>query len=195
MSELAAQKASLRRAVRAEGKALTPPFLMESDLALWQHARHYAPLWEAHTVFLYAGNGFEPNTRPIFEELLRRGARVCLPLCRDGGRMEARQVTSWRALVPGPWDILQPRDDAPLVPFEEIPLALVPGLLFDRQGYRLGQGGGYYDRFLATYRGGTFALCRDLFLYDTLPLSSHDRPVDAVLTETRLFPPAKRGED
>ncbi len=68
-------------------------------------------------------------------------------------------------------------------------MALVPGLAFDGQGRRLGYGGGYYDVFLGAFEGFSVGLCREGFLLDTLaPFDeAHDRRVDAVITQSRIF--------
>lgn len=69
---------------------------------------------------------------------------------------------------------------------QRIDLALVLGLAFDQRGYRLGYGGGYFDRFLAAHRIPAIALAYDLQLIESLPVESHDIPMTAVVTETRV---------
>jgi 5-formyltetrahydrofolate cyclo-ligase len=65
----------------------------------------------------------------------------------------------------------------------------VPGVLFDRRGFRIGRGGGYYDRFLAALAGGVrIGLIYDEFLVDRVPTEDHDVPVDAVITPSGLHP-------
>ena len=66
------------------------------------------------------------------------------------------------------------------------PVALVPGLAFDREGYRLGYGGGFYDTFLPTFPGTSMGLCRAAQLADHLPHEDYDMPVDEVVTEHGL---------
>ena len=66
-------------------------------------------------------------------------------------------------------------------------LCLVPGLCFDNKGYRLGYGKGYYDRFLARFRGVTLGLCYNDFLQDCLPVGDYDLPVQQIATEDRVF--------
>ena len=69
-------------------------------------------------------------------------------------------------------------------------LLIVPALCFDRQGYRLGQGGGYYDRYLEKYDGVfTAGLCRAALLMDAVPREEHDRRVDCVVTEENAARP------
>ena len=86
--------------------------------------------------------------------------------------------------------MLEPGEDCPPVDRADIGLALVPGLAFDRSGGRLGQGGGYYDRWLAGFSGFTAALCRAPLLLERLPAEGHDLPVALVLTEEGLYGPS-----
>ena len=65
----------------------------------------------------------------------------------------------------------------------EIDLALVPAVCYDRRGYRLGFGGGYYDRWLADFSGFRVGLCRGLVLQDRVPTEAHDSRVDLLITE------------
>ena len=69
----------------------------------------------------------------------------------------------------------------------DIDLALVPAVCYDRRGFRLGFGGGYYDRWLSGFSGFTVGLCRDCVLQDRVPTEDHDCRVDLLLTETRRF--------
>ena len=97
--------------------------------------------------------------------------------------MEARLIAPDTRLYRHRFGMLEPGEACPLLAPEEIDLVLVPGLAFDRAGYRLGQGGGYYDRYLPQCSGKSLALCREAVLFEALPREEHDRPVGLVLTE------------
>lgn len=144
-------------------------------------------LQKAHAVLLFYGVGKEPDTGPLITELLRRGHTVALPRCLPGRRMEARAVTGADDLCPGAYGILEPGGDCPVVERDKIDLILVPNLCCDKQGYRLGHGAGYYDRYLAGFSGVTAALCPEKWLREELPRDEFDLPVQLVLTETRVW--------
>ena len=93
-------------------------------------------------------------------------------------------------LLPGSYGILEPVDGEAW-PIESIDLVVVPGLAFDRQGNRLGQGAGFYDRFFATdgMRATTCALGFDEQLIDAVPVSSDDWPMDIVVTDRTIIRP------
>ncbi|MCD8005305.1 MAG: 5-formyltetrahydrofolate cyclo-ligase [Oscillospiraceae bacterium] len=169
------EKAALRRRLAALPPADWTP-LCRRFLALPQ-------LKQAGTVLLFWGVGREPDTGGMLEELLRRGKRLALPRCLPDRRMEAGEVTGPACLRPGAYGIPEPGADCPPIPREEIDLILVPNLCCDRRGFRLGHGGGYYDRYLAGYRGHTAALCPEEWLQQTLPTDDFDQPVELVLTQ------------
>ena len=117
------------------------------------------------------------------DALLAQGKTVCLPRCLPGHKMQAHRITGEADLVPDKYQIPAPRPDAPEVAREDIDLILVPGLCFDSRGTRLGQGGGYYDRYLEDYEGATIGLCREDFFQIDLPREPLDVWVQTVLTE------------
>lgn len=186
-STITAEKAVLRRALRKRLNALSPAQRQASDALLFQRFLALPQVAAADTLLLYHGMGAEPDTSHLLAPLWAAGKRLCLPRCLPGNRLEARLIQRDTALVPHPWGMLEPGMDCPLVAPPDIQLVLVPGLAFDRSCGRLGQGGGYYDRWLAAYQGFTVALCRDMALLERVPRSSHDRPVDLVITESGLY--------
>ena len=141
-------------------------------------------------LLLYCGMGTEPDTLRLLPPLLSAGKALCLPRCLPGNQLEARLVQGNSQLVRHPYGMLEPGPDCPVIPPEQIDLALIPGLAFDRQGGRLGRGGGYYDRWLTGFSGVTVALCRDGLLLDAVPRLPHDIRVELIVTETGLYGPS-----
>lgn len=138
---------------------------------------------EAQTVMVFCGVGREPDTAPLIRSLLERGQQVALPVCLPGRKLEARIITDESQLIPGKFGIPEPDYGCPSISQDQIGAILVPGLMADREGYRLGYGGGYYDRWLAGYEGFTAMVCPRERLMDSLPREEFDRPVDLVLTD------------
>lgn len=168
-------KAQLRRWAAALPAADASP-LLERFLALPQ-------VEAAHTVMVFYGVGKEPGTAGLIQTLLARGKRVALPVCLPGGQMEARLIGGLDRLVLNRYRIPEPGADCPAVSKAEIDVVLVPHLLCDRAGRRLGHGGGYYDRWLAGFRGFTVCVCPAERLVDELPAEPADIPVRLVLTD------------
>ncbi|WP_234396914.1 5-formyltetrahydrofolate cyclo-ligase [Bacillus massiliglaciei] len=130
----------------------------------------------------------EISTRPIIERAWKEGKEVAVPKCFPQHRsMEFKRIHSFAELEQVYSGLLEPVDGTVKAEKDEIDLLIVPGLAFTVDGYRLGFGGGYYDRFLTGFNASTAALAFDLQLVDQLPLESHDIPVNHILTPNRLF--------
>ena len=181
------EKQQLRRTMRALESGLSARYKAESSRAIAAHLLAMPEYQEAGTVFCFVGTDREIDTRPILEDVLAAGKRLCVPQCVGKGIMELRQVTDLRQLIPGAYGILEPSADAPLVSLDEVDFAILPCLTCNHLGQRLGQGGGYYDRFLSHYRGGTVLLCREKLIREEIPLEPRDMPVPWVLTERGLY--------
>ena len=91
-------------------------------------------------------------------------------------------------LIRHPFGMQEPDADLPVIPSIEVELALVPGLAFDRQGRRLGYGGGYFDRFLRDYAGISAGIIFQVLLLDRLPFGEHDVPVKWIVTDAGIYP-------
>ncbi len=91
-----------------------------------------------------------------------------------------------------PFGMEEPAPDLPVIPPSEIQLALVPGVAFDRDGWRLGYGGGYFDRFLHEFSGISLGITYQAVLLDQLPHGEHDVPVEWIVTEIGILGPMKR---
>lgn len=187
-STTAEEKAGLRRRIRAQLAALTPEMLAQSDRALFDAFLALPQVERAQTLFLFWGvPGREPETQILARALAARGKRVGLPRMLPERGMEVRLFQPDVPLVQASFGIWEPPEQAQLLDRAQLELALVPSMCYDREGYRLGFGGGYYDRWLAGFTGFTVGLCRDCVLQERLPREEHDRRVDLVLTETRRF--------
>ncbi|WP_373506188.1 5-formyltetrahydrofolate cyclo-ligase [Aestuariivirga sp.] len=131
----------------------------------------------------------EINTVPLMNALRRQGWETCLPVVIEQG--QPLVFRAWKpgdALVPGVWDIPIPPDHSPEM-FPDV--LLVPMLAFDRRGYRLGYGGGFYDRTLERLRAFktvvAIGVAYHAQMVDEVPLGEHDAPLDYVMTEEETF--------
>lgn len=178
------EKKELRRQVREELSALSRSELVRSDDALFARFLALPQVEAAKTIFAFWGiPGKEPDTSRLIGELVRRGKTVGLPRMLPEHRMEVRRYDPDRPLVKVSFGISEPGEDCPLLGRENIDLVLVPAVCYDRRGYRLGFGGGYYDRWLKNFSGVTVGLCREAVLRETVPTEAHDAKVDLLLTE------------
>lgn len=135
----------------------------------------------------------EVRTRPLIEAALARGARVVVPVVAGRAQpLRHAEIGSLDELARSEWGLWQPA--RPRWAEGQVDLVLVPGLLFDRRGYRIGQGGGYYDRFLVGLAGvPTVGLVYGQFLVERVPTAGHDVPVGLVVTESGVHTPEPHG--
>lgn len=140
---------------------------------------------KADGLLLYASFRGEPDISAVMRHALAHGKRVALPRCRDDGSrpMDFFEITSTDELLPGKYGIPEPPPGAALADTSRFSLCVVPSLALDEQGYRIGYGGGYYDRFLANYDGVKAGVCYSFMLQKNLPRESFDVRLDFIVTD------------
>jgi 5-formyltetrahydrofolate cyclo-ligase len=145
---------------------------------------------KASTVMVYLSFGSEVLTDDLIRWGWEEGKRIIVPLCRPEGRvLTPCLIDGFAELEEGHYGIREPKADRiRVVPPGEIDAVLVPAVAFDRRGYRVGYGGGYYDRFLpkaarAAKIGAAFA-CQ---IVPEVPTDRYDVQVDRITTEDELI--------
>ena len=145
---------------------------------------------EATTVLTYVSVSSEVSTRMFIECALRDGKTVAVPRCLPGHCLEFVAIASLEQLVAAPFNLLEPAIELPALTEDQKnnSICIVPALLVDTKGYRLGYGAGFYDRFLSTYPGKKICLAYQQNLSRTmLPHTAFDVAVDVVITESDVL--------
>ena len=182
------EKNTLRATYRAKREALDPDCRRAWDNTICEVVAASASFRYADVVLGYSPFGFEIDITPLLLRTLASGRRLALPRTYGKGLMQFHYVGSLNELTPGAYGILEPNENAPL--YEDTPatLCLVPGILFDRRGLRIGYGGGYYDRFLRDHAVNTLGIIYRDFLLPAVPGGRYDRHVAAIATERGILP-------
>jgi 5-formyltetrahydrofolate cyclo-ligase len=189
----AAAKAALRREILARRDALAPDARARLSAAVIARVAALDAFRQARVILGYASFGSELCTRPFLDAVLAGGRALVLPRVeRAARRLALHEVRDLDAeLQPGTWGIPEP---APrrcrAVASGEIDFVLVPGVVFDRGGGRIGYGGGYYDRLLAAWPEPLPPLVAAAFalqLVPAVPVLATDRRVDLVVTESGIY--------
>lgn len=175
-------KQELRAQMRAQRRALTAQQQLEAAQAVFAQLEGFAPLAQARCVMAYMACRGELSLDPVIRMILESGKTLALPRCESPGVMTARRIGSLSELEPGAYGLPEPGKGCAVITSEEIDLVLVPGTAFDAQGRRLGQGGGYYDRFLSGTRALRVGVCHGFALVDHVPAQAHDLNMDYILT-------------
>ena len=178
-----AGKTELRGIVREQIGALSQEYLADSNLGIFQNVVSLPEFKAAETLMIYYSVDREPDTMKIAARALELKKRVAFPFCYRGGIMDARLVSSLDELVPAMLGIPSPIGDASVVAPSELDFIVVPALAYDAAGFRLGYGGGYYDRYLPQTRAFRVGIARENLLRDDIPREPHDIAVNCLVTE------------
>lgn len=174
-------KQDLRAAVRQQKKAMTAAEITQKSEALCRMVLQSAIYRRSKTIYGYLPFNQEVQLLPLLQTALSDGKQVALPKCY-GKEMQFILTPNLSRIQYSAFGAPEPMDDEP-VASDETALVIVPGLVFDRRGYRIGYGGGYYDRFLLREPNHpTIALCYDFQLIERLNPDPHDIPVDTVFS-------------
>ena len=156
--------------------------------AIAQHLVNTTLFQGADTLLTYIGSrGEELDTCPIIQRALEMGKRVLVPLTRAAGRMDWSELSDLGVLETTRLGLLEPRKEAQVLCTQPAGLCIVPGLLFNERGHRIGFGGGYYDRYLPGHVGATVGLCPTGCYGHDFPVAPHDQSVDWVVTEIAVI--------
>jgi len=142
-------------------------------------------------VLAYAAMTDEIDPLSAVSALRRRGIKIAYPRIESPGVLGVHLVDGERDLVPGPFGLSEPRQEAAPVALHLVDAVIVPGVAFSQNGSRLGYGGGYFDRLLPRLRSDCprIGLAFDEQLLAELPAEAHDATIDVVVTPTRVIRP------
>ncbi len=171
-------KSELRHVIREKKGQFTQQQLCELSLPIVDRMRPM--LKEARTIVAYYSLPDEVDTHALLDELVADGKIVFLPKVLDDETMELCRYTGRESLREGAFHIMEPTGKT-FTADAQADIALIPGLAFDAQGHRLGRGKGYYDRFLASFKGKTIGVCFDFQKVAEVPVDAHDVSVDRVV--------------
>jgi 5-formyltetrahydrofolate cyclo-ligase len=186
-------KSTIRRSLLKQRQSLSPGEWREKSDRLVSHLRNCPALIQAQAILAYFSFRQEPDLMPLFTESLEdfnpASKSWGFPRC-------AGESLSWHLwqpgenLVKGTYGILDPADIAKIIDPSEVDAILVPAVGCDRRGYRLGYGGGFYDRMLSLPEWAsklTIGIVFDFALLPELPADVWDKPLHGVCTETKLL--------
>ena len=176
-------KLELRKQVLHEMKAISQEQKPAIDQALTERLLHHPFYQEAKVIATYLSFPHEFQTQELIEQVLKDGKKVLIPKTYPKRRMEF-VVYNPQQLVKTSFGLLEPQGELEVVEASQIDLIHVPGLTFTMQGYRIGYGGGYYDRYLEYFSGHTLSTVYPCQIQDFIP-ENHDIPVQEVLIDER----------
>ena len=190
-------KAELRTTVRGRLAAMHSLDRARESAAICGQGVLWHPFADAQCVMAYVPMPSEVDVRPMIAMLLGRGVTVCLPrIDWEGSGLTPVPIQDLdHDLGPAERGVRQPRADLAPLGADDVQVVVLPGLAFDSRGGRLGQGGGFYDRWLADRATGvrTLGVAYACQMVEQVPMAGHDRRIDAVATAGGLRTSDRQG--
>lgn len=182
-------KSTLRREALARRIAMSPAEAALNNARIAARLRAMAQFHMAPTCLIYVSSKHnEVDTHALITECIASGKTVLVPIAEPGGVLLWSRLENLAELAPARFGILEPREE--LRRLKTPPpdaVAIVPLVAFTPGCYRIGYGGGYYDRFLAGFTGVSIGLAFDVQRIDAFAPASHDIPLDYVVTESAVY--------
>lgn len=181
-------KQQLRQEMKNQLACITKPLYEEQSYLIAQRL-YQQPEWiDATTVGITISNPPEVDTYQIIKKAWELGKRVVVPKCDPKTKqLHFRQLDRFSQLETVFFGLYEPITALTSeLKTNEIDLLIVPGLAFTKEGYRLGFGGGYYDRLLMDYQGMVLSLAFDIQIVPNLPIEGHDLPVAKIITDLEV---------
>ncbi len=166
---------------------MEPELKSALDRAVADNVRRLREYRPAKTLLIYVSTPIEVDTKLIIERAWEDGKRVAVPRCIPNTRdMEFHYITSFSDLSPGAFSVPEPDESLPVVTDFSECLMIVPGMQFDMNGYRLGYGKGYYDRYMVRFEGISAGICYSSELKTFMHHGRYDRSVDIIVTDKKI---------
>ena len=177
-------KQEIREKGRARRSEMSPEQKTYLDAKIADNVRRLRQYSPAKTILIYVSTAIEIDTKKIIENAWADGKRVAVPRCiPDTRNMEFHYIESFDDLKPGTFGVLEPAETLEMVENFYGCLMIVPAIQFDLQGYRLGYGKGYYDRYMSRFTGVSAGLCYIEELRRHMYHGRFDKPVDIIVTD------------
>lgn len=151
----------------------------------------------AKNIMLYLDFNNEVSTDSLIKKLLDLGKIVSSPITlKEERKLIPSQITDLKnGIQYGTYNIREPKPEcSPAINIKDLDVVIVPAVAYDKNCYRLGYGGGFYDRFLENLRKDavTIGIAFDLQIFDEVPKEAHDAQLDYIVTESRILTPNKK---
>lgn len=181
--DIRAEKNNLRKEFKKYRLEMSKQEKASKDFEILNRVVSLPEYKNAKMLLTYVSTDIEVDTKSLIEGALIDGKTVLVPKCVDGKiDMKFYKISSISDLKPGAFGVLEPENCEQVSDFSDA-VCILPGLGFDLQGYRLGYGKGYYDRFLANFKGKNIGVCYNICLKALIPHGKYDKMVDVLVTE------------
>ena len=179
-------KQELRIKYKSIRNALPPKLRSQQSEDICDKIKNMPQYTAANVIAGYYPIRSEVDVKNVLLDVLDRGKTLVLPICMPNGDIEFRKIITMENLTQGTFGIMEPSDSSEAISFQTIDFMLVPGLVFDLLGYRIGYGKGYYDKALIKVRSDcmTCGIAFSQQLIQSIKIERYDVPVKKVIYNT-----------
>ena len=183
MPEFPQTKKQLRRDLLTQRRQIPEQIWQQKSQALCDRISNWQIFQQSQNILAFTSFRQEPDLNSLWQRFPDKNWGFSRCVDKDLIWHQVAIADFERNLRSGAFGILEPRHDLPLIDLDNIDLILIPALACDRRGYRLGYGGGFYDRCLPNSTGFKAGIIFDDFYINVIPSDIWDVPLDAVITE------------
>lgn len=178
-------KKSIRKEMQKKRDAIENKEKIDKDLL--EKLKNLDEFKSSDNFFIFVSYKSEFQTHDLIKDLIADGKNVYVPYVLEKGKMIYTKINSFDDLEKGSYSILEPKNPIPST--DRLDFILVPGLAFDKNGYRIGYGGGFYDRFLDSLdeNAHRISVAYDFQIFDDLEPDTYDQPVEKIISPSKII--------
>lgn len=178
------EKARLRKQLLDARDGLSLEFMKITSKEIQENLRKIEQYRNAKTIGAYFSIGSEVRTQDILQEILNAGKELALPkVVKDD--LVFKKISNFSELEPGNFSVMEPKDKCEIV--KNLDVILVPAIALSKDGFRLGYGFGYYDKYLHGKKSTAIALSYAKQVIRSFPVDDHDVKMNFIVTEDKVF--------
>lgn len=184
MKDIKQFKMYMRLKYRTIRENMSKSYKLKMDKKILHNISFLNIFKNAKSVLTYVSKDIEVDTFDLIKKCLSKGKIVAAPVCKtETKQMGFYIINSVDDLEKGAFGLLEPKPDCEELTDTKNSVCIVPGFCFDNNGYRLGYGYGYYDRYLENFEGKTIGICYSNCIVNRLRTGKYDKPVDYLVTD------------
>ncbi|MCR5607539.1 MAG: 5-formyltetrahydrofolate cyclo-ligase [Lachnospiraceae bacterium] len=191
MNDIDSLKLALRKKMINNRDSIIPAIAKSAGIIIEKKFLNSDYYKNCDIILIYVSKGNEADTFFLINKALQDGKKVAVPKVISKGIMYFYYITSIEQLSPGSMGILEPDSDlCALLDKKDVKINdifVCPGVAFDKEGSRLGYGGGFYDRYLRMFNNKKIAFSYEIQILDSIPMGEYDEKVDVIFTESNIY--------
>lgn len=183
-------KKDIRALILQQRNSISNSEIAQKSLLIKEELFGFDEFRQAQTILFYVSYGSEVATHDMIRESFAQGKKIVVPCTNTENKyLSLSELQRWDDLEVGAYHIQEPRVECRCeIPIDAVDLIVVPGIVFDCAGHRIGHGMGYYDRLLSKGITATkIGLAFELQLVKKIPAEHYDVPMDMIITEKRII--------